>query len=40
MLKALLDSQGDELLAWLAERGIVGSIAQAPELARLKELGQ
>jgi hypothetical protein len=25
MLKALLESQGDELLAFLAERGIVGS---------------
>jgi hypothetical protein len=25
MLKALLESQGDELLAFLAEHGIVGS---------------
>jgi hypothetical protein len=27
MLKALLESQGDELIAFLAERGIIGSAA-------------
>jgi septal ring factor EnvC (AmiA/AmiB activator) len=34
-MKTLLSVHGDELLAFLAERGIVGSIAQAPELAAL-----
>jgi hypothetical protein len=34
-MKTLLTVHGDELIAFLAERGIVGSIAQAPELAAL-----
>jgi hypothetical protein len=33
MLKALLEAEGDELVAYLAARGIVGPPAQAPELA-------
>jgi hypothetical protein len=34
-MKTLLSVHGDELIAFLAERGIVGSLAQAPELAAL-----
>ena len=30
MLKALLESQGDELIAFLAERGIVGPVVALP----------
>jgi hypothetical protein len=36
-MTALLESQGDELITFLAGRGIVGPIAQAPELAGDKE---
>jgi hypothetical protein len=46
-MAGLLGAYGKELEAWLAERGVVGSIAQAPELAPRrdisygnKELGQ
>jgi hypothetical protein len=37
MMDGLLQAHGDILLEWLAQRGIVGSIAQPPEPARLKE---
>jgi hypothetical protein len=33
IMEGLLAAHGKDLEAWLAERGIVGSIAQAPELA-------
>jgi hypothetical protein len=37
IMAGLLAAFGGELETWLAERGIVGSIAQAPELAGNKE---
>jgi hypothetical protein len=36
ILEGLLQAHGPELEEWLAARGIVGSIAQAPELAGLE----